>query len=87
VYEGEVTELSPVETENPVGGFSKTVSHVVIGKLATIFIWIRILPYKVHMLDFYQHSLVFVLAFHFEPFEVISDKSFKKDNYVPVPSL
>ena len=32
VYEGEVTELSPVETENPVGGFSKTVSHVVIGK-------------------------------------------------------
>ncbi len=33
VYEGEVTELSPVETENPVGGFSKTVSHVVIGKV------------------------------------------------------
>merc|ERR1712241_887302 len=31
VYEGEVTELSPVETENPVGGYSKTVSHVVIG--------------------------------------------------------
>ena len=31
VYEGEVTELTPVETENPVGGFSKTVSHVVIG--------------------------------------------------------
>ena len=31
VYEGEVTELSPVETENPVGGFTKTVSHVVIG--------------------------------------------------------
>jgi len=31
VYEGEVTELSPVETENPVGGYTKTVSHVVIG--------------------------------------------------------
>jgi len=31
VYEGEVTELSPVETESPVGGFAKTVSHVVIG--------------------------------------------------------
>lgn len=31
VYEGEVTELTPVETENPVGGFTKTVSHVVIG--------------------------------------------------------
>ena len=26
-----MTELSPVETENPVGGFTKTVSHVVIG--------------------------------------------------------
>ena len=23
--------MSPVETENPVGGFTKTVSHVVIG--------------------------------------------------------
>ena len=31
MYEGEVTELSPVETENPVAGYSKTVSHVVIG--------------------------------------------------------
>lgn len=31
VYEGEVTELTPVETENPVGGYTKTVSHVVIG--------------------------------------------------------
>merc|ERR1711934_943692 len=31
VYVGEVTELSPVETENPVGGLTKTVSHVVIG--------------------------------------------------------
>jgi len=31
VYEGEVTELSPVETENPMGGYGKTVSHVIIG--------------------------------------------------------
>lgn len=31
VYEGEVTEMTPVETENPMGGYGKTVSHVVIG--------------------------------------------------------
>jgi RuvB-like protein 1 (pontin 52) len=31
VYEGEVTELMPVETENPGGGYGKVVSHVVIG--------------------------------------------------------
>ncbi|XP_061187475.1 ruvB-like 1 [Saccostrea echinata] len=31
VYEGEVSELTPVETENPMGGYGKTVSHVVIG--------------------------------------------------------
>ncbi|KAI4479376.1 hypothetical protein M0804_011161 [Polistes exclamans] len=31
VYEGEVTELTPIETENPMGGYGKTVSHVVIG--------------------------------------------------------
>lgn len=31
VYEGEVTELSPAETESPMGGYGKTVSHVVIG--------------------------------------------------------
>ncbi|KAJ3047738.1 RuvB-like protein 1 [Rhizophlyctis rosea] len=31
VYEGEVTELRPEETENPLGGYSKTISHVVIG--------------------------------------------------------
>lgn len=31
VYEGEVIELSPAETENPMGGYGKTVSHVVIG--------------------------------------------------------
>ena len=26
-----MTELSPVEAENPIGGFGKTVSHLVIG--------------------------------------------------------
>ncbi|XP_071443527.1 ruvB-like helicase 1 [Hetaerina americana] len=31
VFEGEVTELTPVETENPMGGYGKTVSHVIIG--------------------------------------------------------
>lgn len=31
VYEGEVTELTPCETENPLGGYGKTISHVVIG--------------------------------------------------------
>ncbi|KAJ3017358.1 UNVERIFIED_CONTAM: RuvB-like protein 1 [Siphonaria sp. JEL0065] len=31
VYEGEVTELTPEETENPLGGYAKSVSHVVIG--------------------------------------------------------
>lgn len=31
VYEGEITELTPCETENPMGGYGKTVSHVVIG--------------------------------------------------------
>jgi RuvB-like protein 1 len=31
VYEGEVTELTPVETENPMGGFGRTISNVIIG--------------------------------------------------------
>lgn len=31
VYEGEVTELTPEETENPLGGYGKTISHVIIG--------------------------------------------------------
>ncbi|XP_064386871.1 ruvB-like 1 [Halichondria panicea] len=31
VYEGEVIELTPCETENPMGGYGKTISHVVIG--------------------------------------------------------
>lgn len=31
VYEGEVTEITPVETENPFGGYGKSVSHVIIG--------------------------------------------------------
>ncbi|KAK6038297.1 TIP49 protein [Cooperia oncophora] len=30
VYEGEVTELTPVETANPLGGYGKTISHLVI---------------------------------------------------------
>uniref|UniRef100_A0A6V4EWV4 RuvB-like helicase n=1 Tax=Prymnesium polylepis TaxID=72548 RepID=A0A6V4EWV4_9EUKA len=35
VYEGEVTELTPEETENPLGGYGKTVAHVVIGLKTT----------------------------------------------------
>ena len=31
VYEGEVTEMTPEETENPLGGYGKTVSQVVLG--------------------------------------------------------
>lgn len=31
VYEGEVTELTPEETENPLGGYGRTISHLVIG--------------------------------------------------------
>lgn len=31
VYEGEVTELTPAEAENPLSGYGKTVSHVVVG--------------------------------------------------------
>lgn len=31
VYEGEVTELTPVETENPGAGYGKVISHVIIG--------------------------------------------------------
>ena len=31
VYEGEVTEMTPQETENPLGGYGKTIAHVVIG--------------------------------------------------------
>ena len=35
VYEGEVVELTPVETENALGGYGKTVSHVLIGLKTT----------------------------------------------------
>jgi len=35
VYEGEVTELRPVETESTTGGYGKTVSHVIIGLKTT----------------------------------------------------
>jgi hypothetical protein len=31
VYEGEVTELTPTEAENPLSGYGKTVSHVIVG--------------------------------------------------------
>lgn len=31
VYEGEVTELTPAEAENPLSGYGKTISHVVVG--------------------------------------------------------
>jgi len=31
VYEGEVTEMTPCETESAMGGYGKTVSHVIIG--------------------------------------------------------
>ena len=30
VYEGEVTELTPEEAENPLGGYGKTISHLII---------------------------------------------------------
>lgn len=31
VYEGEVIELTPEDAENPLGGYGKTISHVIIG--------------------------------------------------------
>jgi RuvB-like protein 1 len=31
VYEGEVLELTPEEAENPMGGYGKTISSVIIG--------------------------------------------------------
>lgn len=31
VYEGEVTEITPEEAENPLGSYGKTVSHLLIG--------------------------------------------------------
>mmetsp|Transcript_38824 Transcript_38824/g.75919 ORF Transcript_38824/g.75919 Transcript_38824/m.75919 type:complete len:456 (+) Transcript_38824:172-1539(+) len=35
VYEGEVIEITPEETENPMGGYGKTVAHVIIGLKTT----------------------------------------------------
>jgi len=35
VYEGEVTQITPEETENPLGGYGRTISHVVIGLKTT----------------------------------------------------
>lgn len=31
MYEGEVIELAPEETENQMGGYGKVISHVIIG--------------------------------------------------------
>ncbi len=31
VYEGEVTEIRPEETENSIGGYGKTIAHVILG--------------------------------------------------------
>lgn len=31
VYEGEVIELTPEDAENPLGGYGKTISHVIVG--------------------------------------------------------
>ncbi|KAI1716524.1 oxysterol-binding protein domain-containing protein [Ditylenchus destructor] len=30
VFEGEVTDISPIETENSIGGYGKTISHVLL---------------------------------------------------------
>lgn len=30
VYEGEITELTPTEADNPLSGYGKTISHVVV---------------------------------------------------------
>ncbi|TKA60928.1 RuvB-like helicase 1 [Cryomyces minteri] len=35
VYEGEVTELTPEETENPLGAYSRTISHLLVVLKAT----------------------------------------------------
>jgi RuvB-like protein 1 (pontin 52) len=35
VYEGEVTEITPEETDNPLGGYGRTISHVIIGLKTT----------------------------------------------------
>merc|ERR1711934_452124 len=35
VYEGEVTELTPQETEDPHGGYGKAIAHVVVGLKTT----------------------------------------------------
>ena len=28
MYEGEVVDITPVETDNPIGGYGKAISHV-----------------------------------------------------------
>lgn len=61
VYEGEVTELTPCETENPMGGYGKTISHVIIGLKTgkgTKQLKVRLGP-----IIFFSYSLLFVLVF------------------------
>lgn len=31
IYEGEIIELTPEESENPLGGYGKTIKHVIVG--------------------------------------------------------
>lgn len=35
MFEGEVTEITPSETENPLSGYGKTISHVIVGLKST----------------------------------------------------
>lgn len=35
VYEGEVTEITPEEAENPLGGYGRSISHVIVGLKTT----------------------------------------------------
>ena len=36
VYEGEVMDITVEETENPLGGYGRTISHVVLGLKSSI---------------------------------------------------
>lgn len=35
MFEGQVIELTPVESENPLAGYGKTISHIIIGLKTT----------------------------------------------------
>jgi RuvB-like protein 1 (pontin 52) len=35
VFEGEVTQLNPIESENPMAGYGKTITHILIGLKTT----------------------------------------------------